>query len=170
MAATKKKTSGPKPKNPALYARVKAAAKKKFEFVCCRIILRLSIRHSYLQLSPSRPSGCDEHNLHGNSIFKQRKGLCSGSAAVLALQEKWRKESYLFVLLECSFCYHSQKSELVCTRLKVREMFGLHGNVCRDILVGFCCYCCALGEYPALRVECVSLSLVQLRVQMTGEH
>jgi len=31
MAGKKKKTSGPKPKNPALYARVKAAAKKKFD-------------------------------------------------------------------------------------------------------------------------------------------
>ena len=31
MAAAKKKTSGPKPKNTALYARVKAAAKKKFD-------------------------------------------------------------------------------------------------------------------------------------------
>ena len=29
--AKKKKTSGPKPKNAALYARVKAAAKKKFD-------------------------------------------------------------------------------------------------------------------------------------------
>tara|TARA_A100000171_G_scaffold25913_1_gene24157 strand:- start:24518 stop:24694 length:177 start_codon:yes stop_codon:yes gene_type:complete len=27
----KKKTSGPKPTNPALYARVKAAAKRKFD-------------------------------------------------------------------------------------------------------------------------------------------
>jgi|TARA_R100000700_G_C3157501_1_gene134393 hypothetical protein len=31
MAAKKKKTGGSKPKNPALYARVKAEAKRKFK-------------------------------------------------------------------------------------------------------------------------------------------
>ena len=31
MAAKKKKSSSPKPKNPKLYASVKAAAKKKFK-------------------------------------------------------------------------------------------------------------------------------------------
>ena len=79
--------------------------------------------------------------------------LCSraGSAGSVAK----RKLPFRALRMLRSFFYHSQKSELAVTRLKVREMFDLHGNVCRDILVGFCCYCCALGEYPALRAECV---------------
>jgi len=53
-------------------------------------------------------------------------------------------------ILPCWLC-----SDIAITRYRVRLMFDLHGSLCRDLLVGLCCYCCAL---------------VQVRVQLTGEH